>query len=568
MLSNSHFLQLEVHTAHASLSKGLDHSSGVFDLSVFSSILSLTTYLLEIAPLCLPSFGTSFQDLNDRGTLPIWRLDSLPPEREDQGERLRKWIAEHTLNMYSRQPSSSQVSHQSPLNFSDSRKRLSEKDNSHDSSCSPERDIATGDFFSSSSGVSVESSQLKMIMTSCSEEDEQTGLDTAAQVLADRFTRYIFWPVTPLAQINTAPLQKLQAILQQYVEVGTPMIELPPAYRTRGRLEEIALGLNSAAGDEIYTVELTERYCDILFELNVERQLRICIGMTPLRTLGEGELDMLLKCIPGILNVSEQAAHSKIECRLPWDSLLDLVFASCGKEAIISRTDRRIHLSRNHSCDFSQSAGYRPRRMYRISSLFSKSMDFEEPTLEPLTAPFLKPMSALIHNQGNEARRKYLILMESAVFDRSCTIDIAMHPWSQKATREEIFSRAITSDFTYAVSDRLVAVRPDILVPRKFAAEYGFFLSRDVSDSADSSTAAAAAAGSTKSQRETDFSIFRSFYGDVKSLTKSILEQNELSKMDSDAAIFPSAKHSEDVQPQPAATVPLGDGLDNSLDMS
>jgi hypothetical protein len=96
MLPNSHFLQLEVHTAHAPLSKGLEHSCGVFDLSVSSSILSLTAYLLEIAPLCLPSFETSFQNLDDlRNILPIWRLDSLPPEQEDQGERLYKWLADH-----------------------------------------------------------------------------------------------------------------------------------------------------------------------------------------------------------------------------------------------------------------------------------------------------------------------------------------------------------------------------------------------------------------------------------------------------------------------------------------
>ncbi|KAK7045505.1 hypothetical protein VNI00_007337 [Paramarasmius palmivorus] len=133
-----------------------------------------------------------------------------------------------------------------------------------------------------------------------SQQGEAPELDKAARILADRIHALYILHFTP---INTPPLQKLQLILQQYVEVGIPMIEL------------------------------TETYCGIVFESAVEHQLRICMGMTLLRPLDDGELAMLRRWVSGVLEVSKQAAHiagqqvDKIAARLLWDSLLDLGFA-------------------------------------------------------------------------------------------------------------------------------------------------------------------------------------------------------------------------------------------------
>ncbi|KAK7019798.1 hypothetical protein VNI00_017914 [Paramarasmius palmivorus] len=160
--------------------------------------------------------------------------------------------------------------------------------------------------------------------------------------------------------------------------------------------------------------------------------------MTPLRPLDDGELAMLRRCVSGNLEVSKQAAHiagqqvDKIAARLLWDSLLDLGFADDWETMI--RMDRKVHLFRNHACDCSQSAGYRPWRIFDISSSFGEPMYLEDQKFEPLTTP---SMSTLVQNQGSEARRKYKVLIRKAVFRRSGTIENAMDPGRRKPQRKK-----------------------------------------------------------------------------------------------------------------------------------
>ncbi|KAJ8089251.1 hypothetical protein PM082_014499 [Marasmius tenuissimus] len=84
----------DMHTAHAPLLNGMDSSCGLFDLSVYSSIVSLAAYLSRIIPSLSVSIDKAREDKSSFSEVSlVWRLDALPPQREEHEEtRTEVWV--------------------------------------------------------------------------------------------------------------------------------------------------------------------------------------------------------------------------------------------------------------------------------------------------------------------------------------------------------------------------------------------------------------------------------------------------------------------------------------------
>ncbi|KAK1217871.1 hypothetical protein PQX77_019462 [Marasmius sp. AFHP31] len=82
----------DMHTAYAPLFDGMDSSCGLFDLSTYSSIVSLAAYLSRIIPLLSAPIDRAQDNkcLFSEG-LAVWRLDALLPQREEHEENCTKW---------------------------------------------------------------------------------------------------------------------------------------------------------------------------------------------------------------------------------------------------------------------------------------------------------------------------------------------------------------------------------------------------------------------------------------------------------------------------------------------
>ncbi|KAK1234767.1 hypothetical protein PQX77_002025 [Marasmius sp. AFHP31] len=87
---------IEAHAVHAPSSLGIDHASGVFDMRIHSSVVSLTAYLLEIASTLLASID-DVKTASLPGVLSsrAWRLNALPLDIETHEENLlEQWLSE------------------------------------------------------------------------------------------------------------------------------------------------------------------------------------------------------------------------------------------------------------------------------------------------------------------------------------------------------------------------------------------------------------------------------------------------------------------------------------------
>ncbi|KAJ8089242.1 hypothetical protein PM082_014490 [Marasmius tenuissimus] len=84
-----------MHTAHGPLLDGMDSSCGLFDLSVYSSIVSLAAYLFRIIPPLSAPIDKAREDKSSFSEdLAVWRLDALPPQCEEHEEsRTEVWVA-------------------------------------------------------------------------------------------------------------------------------------------------------------------------------------------------------------------------------------------------------------------------------------------------------------------------------------------------------------------------------------------------------------------------------------------------------------------------------------------
>ncbi|KAK1226899.1 hypothetical protein PQX77_010115 [Marasmius sp. AFHP31] len=80
--------------AHAPLLDGMDNSCGLFDLSAYSSIVSLAAYLSRIIPILSVSICKARENkCSFPEGLAVWRLDALPPQREEHEEdRTEAWV--------------------------------------------------------------------------------------------------------------------------------------------------------------------------------------------------------------------------------------------------------------------------------------------------------------------------------------------------------------------------------------------------------------------------------------------------------------------------------------------
>ena len=87
-----------MHTAHAPLLNGVGNSCGLFDLSVYSSIVSLATYLSRIIHLLSSSIDKARANQSSiQEGLAVWRLDALPQQQhveQHEENRTELWVTQ------------------------------------------------------------------------------------------------------------------------------------------------------------------------------------------------------------------------------------------------------------------------------------------------------------------------------------------------------------------------------------------------------------------------------------------------------------------------------------------